>query len=146
MISGNLNAVLRIFFFWIIPKLVYCYHYWYKVTNIGINIPKSGKSILSGCSIMGNWLVCVTYHRVFAAEPDRAGGGHSRPGTPARLANTELQVGAAPTRQPTRTVSRNPPARSTVPVLSPHHLRHYYHFPKVPKSVSFERLEKLSLE
>ena len=47
MISGNLNAVLRIFFFWIIPILVYCYHYWYKVTNIGINIPKSGKSILT---------------------------------------------------------------------------------------------------
>ena len=51
MISGNLNAVLRIFFFLIIPILVYCYHYWYKVTNIGINIPKSGKSILFPISI-----------------------------------------------------------------------------------------------
>ena len=102
---------------------------------------------------MGNWLVCVTYHRVFAAEADRAGGGHSRPGTPARLANTELQVGAAPTRQPTRTVSRHPPARSTVPVncmsgtlLRHHHLPQYYNFPEVPKTVPFERLEKLSLE
>ena len=54
MISGNLNALLRKFHFlgvyqyWytIYPYWYTLYQYWYNDTNIGINIPKSGKSIL----------------------------------------------------------------------------------------------------
>ena len=54
MISGNLNALLRKFLFlgiyqyWytIYPYWYTLYQYWYNDTNIGINIPKSGKSIL----------------------------------------------------------------------------------------------------
>ena len=55
MIAGNLNALLRKFHFlgvyqyWytIYPYWYTLYQYWYNDTNIGINIPKSGKSILS---------------------------------------------------------------------------------------------------
>ena len=54
MISGNLNALLRKFHFLVVYQYWYTiypywytlYQYWYNDTNIGINIPKSGKSIL----------------------------------------------------------------------------------------------------